>query len=289
MIRVLAVLSVLVLAGCSFETVPPTTKGKILTTSGYTPDILEPGKYTLWGRDQLVLLETNTNVYKETVTVILSDKLTLTVDIRFRGRIEGNAQTINAMFNDIKAGDDRRVTFRDVYSVYGRPAVRNRTRAIISNYNVDEVHKNYARLSTEIAESLHEALKPTPLEISEVALGDIQYPKVVTEAIELAKEREMAIKQEEAQAEIELTKKKNERVLAETDYQIKITQAKAVRDSNKIIGQGVTPELLQLRALEVQEEMINALTAAGNTTFMPFNAFDNSGLLMQVPQLKRSE
>ena len=76
--------------GCSFEVVPPTAKGKILTTAGYSSDILEPGKYTLWDRDELIVLETNTAIYKESVKVILSDKLELEVDIRFRGRIVGS-------------------------------------------------------------------------------------------------------------------------------------------------------------------------------------------------------
>ena len=36
-----------ILQACSWDTVPPTAKGKILTTSGYNDEILEPGKYTL--------------------------------------------------------------------------------------------------------------------------------------------------------------------------------------------------------------------------------------------------
>ncbi len=259
--------------GCGFETVPPASKGKILTTSGYSPDVLEPGKYTLWGRDKLIILQTNTNTYKEVVSVVLQDKLTLKAEVRFRGRIAGDDKIVNSMFNDIVAGEDDTVTFNEVYAVYGRMAVRNKTREIISQYNVEDVHKNYARLSGEIGKSLQIALQGTPLEISDIALGNIAYPQVVNDAVNQAKARGLAIKKEQAEAKINLVKKKNEKLLAEADYQIKITKAKAIRDSNKIIGQGITSALLKLRALEVQEKMAENKAAV----FMPYDAMQSVG------------
>lgn len=273
-----AVCATTFLAGCEFATVPPAAKGKILTTQGYSPEVLEPGKMTLWGRDQLIVLQTNTNTYKEQVKVVLADKLTLTAEIRFRGRIQGSERVINAMFNDIVPGDDRVVSFDEVYRVYGQMAVRNKTREILSKYSVEDVHKNYARLSNEIGLVLQAELEGTPLEISDIALGDIAYPAVVTAAIDAAKERELAIKKEQAQAEIELTKKKNERLLAEADYQIEITRAKAIRDKNKIIGEGVTEQLLKLRALEVQE----AMAKNGAAVFMPYEAMGTTGAQTRI-------
>lgn len=266
------------LAGCEFATVPPTAKGKILTTAGYSPDVLPPGKYTLWGRDTLVTLQTNTNTYRESVSVVLADKLTLSAEVRFRGRIAGKDKIINSMFNDIVPGDDSMVSFDEVYAVYGRMAVRNKTREIISQYSVEDVHKNYSRLSAQIGKALESALEGTPLEISDIALGNIAYPKVVTAAIDAAKERELSIKKEQAQAEINLTRKKNEQLLAEANYQIEIIRAKAIRDKNKIIGEGVTPELIELRRLEVLEAMSENKSAV----FMPVEAMANPGAQMRM-------
>ena len=275
---IISLILAVMITGCSFETVPPASKGKVLTTAGYQPDILEPGKYTLLGRDKMIVLQTNTNTYRETVNVVLKDKLTLMADIRFRGRIAGDKKVINSMFNDISAGDDSTVSFDEVYSVYGKMAIRNKTREIISQYSVEDVHKNYARLSKEIGAALTKALAGTPLEISDVALGSITYPKVVTDAINAAKERDLAIKKEEAQAKIMLTRKKNERALAEANYQIEITKAKAVRDKNKIIGQGVTPELIELRRLEVLEKMAENKAAV----FMPVEAMASTGAQVRM-------
>ena len=270
--------------GCGFYTVPPTTKGKILTTAGYGKEVLEPGKYTLWGRDDMILLQTNTKTYKEAVQIILADKLTLGAEIRFRGRIAGNEKVINSMFNDISAGEDKVVSFNEVYAVYGRMAVRNKTREIISQYNVEDVHKNYGRLSKEIAKVLEESLKGTPLEISDIALGNIAYPPVVTKAIDDAKKRRMQIDKEKATAKIDLLKKENERLLEEANYQIRITKAKAIRDSNKIIGEGITPALLKLRALEVQEAMASNKSAV----FMPYEALTSTGAQIRMFQANQS-
>lgn len=277
-IKIAVILAAFALTGCGFEVVPPATKGKILTTSGYSPDVLEPGNYTLWGRDKLIILETNTNTYQEAVSVVLADKLTLTAEIRFRGRIAGSEKVMNSMFNDITSGDDNIVQFNEVYAVYGRMAIRNKTREIISQYTVEDVHKNYARLSGEIGSVLEAALKGTPLEISDIALGNIAYPDVVNKAINAAKERELAIKKEEAQALIMLTKKKNDRLLAEADYQIKITRAKSIRDANKIIGEGVTPELIEFRRLEVLEAMAENKSAV----FMPVEAMSSTGAQVRM-------
>lgn len=257
-----------------FETVPPATKGKILTTTGYAEEVLEPGKYTLFGRQQLILLETDTKTFNEFVTIILSDKLSLTAEIRFRGKIAGTPEVVNSMFNDIKAGEDKKVSFDEVYEIYGKMIVTNKTREIISQYSVDEVHKNYGRLSTEIGAAIQVALKNTPLEIQDIALGVIKYPTVVTKAIEAAEERRLAISKEEAIAMVNMTKKKNELAMAEANYQIKITRAKAIRDANKILGENITPQLLELRRLEVMVAMANNK----NTVFFPVESMTSPGL-----------
>ena len=280
--KILTLIIIATLVGaCSHKTVPPAAKGKWLGPSGYSPEVLEPGRYKKWwfvDKRKMVILETNTDTYNEPVTIVLADKLTLSADVKFRGRIAGSDKVINSMFNDVRAGKDNLVSFNEVYKIYGKPIVRNKTREIISQYTVEDVHTNYARISKEIGVALVEGLKNSPLEISDVALGNIKYPDVVTKAINTAKERELAIKKEQAQAEIDLTKKKNERLLAEADYQIEITRAKAIRDKNKIIGEGVTPELLQLRALEVQE----AMASNGSAVFMPYEAMKTTGAQTRI-------
>jgi len=272
--KTLLLLTAITLGGCGFYTVEPASKGKILTTSGYQPEVLEPGKYTLFGRDDMVILDTSSKVYSENnIEVKLKDKLTLFVDVKFSGRISSDPSVVNTIFNDIVAGDDRRVAFDEVYAVYGRMIIRNKTREIISEYTVDDVHTNYKRISQQIADAVLLSFKTTPIELSQVMIGNINYPEVINASIEANEERRLAIEKEEAQAAIDMTKKENELVLALKDYEIEITRAKAVRDANKIIGEGITEDLLSLRALEVQSEMAKNKAAV----FMPYEAMSTVG------------
>lgn len=273
----LILIATLLLGACSFEAVPPAHKGKLLTPAGYSPEVIEPGKITTWPRQTLVLLETGTGTYKESMKVIMRDKLTLVFDVRFRARIAGNDNVINAMFNDITP-ENNRVTLTTVYRTYGQMIVRNKAREVLSAYSVEDVHTNYKQISSELYEAIIPAIKGTPIQMSDIALANIKYPDLVTAAVETAKERELSIEKEKAQAEIDLTKKENERRLAEADYQIRITKAKAIRDENKLIAEGVTPQLLEFRRLEVLE----ALGDNQNTVFMPVEAMTSPGAQMRI-------
>jgi len=272
------VASATLITACSFDVVEPATKGKILGTAGYQKGVLEPGKYTLWGRDKMITLQTSTKAYTEKVDVILKDKLKLTVDVKFRGRIAGDPQTIDSMFNDIAAGEDDLIVFNEVYSIYGRMAIRNITRAVVSQYTVEDVHKNYTRLSSEIGKQALAAMVNTPIEVSDLALGLIEYPAVITDAINAAKQRDLAIKKEEAQARIDMVRKENEQVMAKADYEIEITKAKTTRDANKILGASITPQLLDLKRLEA----LRLMASNQNAVFMPVEAMSSTGAQIRM-------
>lgn len=273
----LAAIIALGLVGCDWVQVPPAKKGKVLTTAGYTPEIYQPGKYTLWGRDTLILLDTGTQTAKESMSIIMQDKLTLKFDVRFRTRIGGSDAVINSMFDDITP-IDKVVQLKQVYDTYGKMLVRNQARAVVSKYTVDDVHKNYERISKEMAKVLTEAMKSTPLEFSDVALGNIEYPDVITKAVEANKERELFIEKEQAQAEIDLLQKTNQKRIADADYEVQITRAKTIRDQNKLLAEGITPQLLEYRKWEVIEK----LQDNENVVFMPIEGLASTGAQVRM-------
>lgn len=263
--------------GCSRVTVPPAAKGKLLSASGYSQDVKEPGKYWVAWWNSMVILDTSTSIEKEAITVKMKDKLDLTFEVRFRSRISGGEKTINAMFNDIKH-EDYQVTLPMVYKIYGRDEVRAVGRSVMSKYEAEEVPENFDRITQELRVALDEALKNSPLEMSNVTLGNIQYPTTITEAIEAQAERRLAIETEQNQQAIEMVKKTNALELAKADYDIRITKAKAIRDENRITSEGISDKLLQYRALEVQEKMAENK----NSVFVPYEALGNSGFHNRV-------
>ena len=275
----------LTLTACGYEQIPPAHKGKILDTSGFKPDVLEPSREWIGWKERLVLIETGTKTIKEPLTVLLDDRLEVGFDVRGRVRIDGSDKVINAMFNDItfEPGQNT-LTTATVYLTYGQMLIRDKARNVLSKYTVDDVHKNRTQITTELQTVLYEAFKAIPLTLSDVALGEVKFPKVVTDAVAVQKERQLEIETERNKVKIELEKKKGQEQVAQADYRIKMMEAKRIRDYNKMIADGITPELLKLRALEVQEELAKRKGNNDTTVFMPYNAMESAGAQVRMFQ-----
>ena len=271
-IMIITVLA-LSMAACKRVTVPPASKGKVLSASGYSQDVKEPGKYWLAAWNNMVLLDVSTGVQVEPVSVKMADRLDMTFDVRFRTRINGSDRIINSMFNDIRH-QNYQMTLEMIYNVYGRDVVRNVGRSVLSKYTAEEVPINYDKIVQELREAIVVALENSPLEVSNITLGKIDYPRTVTEAIEAQAERRLAIETEENQQAIEMVKRRNELELEQANYEIRMTRARAVRDENETVAEGINPMLLQYRQLEVMEK----IAESGNAVFVPYESLHNVGL-----------
>jgi len=278
-LSIMMLVAIFSFTGCN-EQVPAGTVGKIMGKNGWQPEIYPPSKVWVsttftFTPEKLFLVQTTTQKFSQPIKVLLKDKLTLDAEIVFRGRITNNKKVLNFLFNDMPMNDNI-ITVSEVYNTYGKMVVLNTAREVISKYNVDEVNKNYARITIELYDAIKPKLKGLPIDISDVTIGNIQYPKIVTEAIEKAKQRRMAIEQEKAQVQIELEKAKGREAVAKAEYRIRMLEAKRIRDYNKMIEQGVTPNLLKLRKLEVQEKLVEAIKENKNVIYMPLNMMNGS-------------
>ena len=267
-----AVLVALSMTACN-ELVPAGHKGKILGKSGWQPEVYPPSKVWLdnniWNinPEKFFFVQTTTRKYVQPIKVLLKDKLTLKAEIVFRGRITGNDKVINGLFNDMPMNDNV-VTTDEVYDTYAKMIVLNTAREVISRYDVEEVNTNYQRITVELYNAIAPKLQGLPIDISDVTIGNIEYPAIVTAAIEEAKERRMKIEKEEAQVQIELTKKTGQEELAEADYRIKMIEAKRIRDYNAMTAKGITPDLLELRRLELRQLELEKWNGVLPTTLM---------------------
>ena len=266
-------LMVSLLTGCGFYTVPPASKGKILSTSGYSADVKETGKYLLWGRDEMVVLDTSTQTMAEAVSVKMQDNLTLDFQVRFRTRIAGNDKVINAMFNDI-THENYQVSLPRVYAVYGKDVVQSVARSVVGKYKTEDVGVNFDKITNDLHQELVKRMVNSPLEVSNITLANIVYPDVITKAIEAQQERKLAIETEANNQAVEMVKKENELKLAQADYEIRMTRAKALRDENKTTAEGLNPMLLEYRRLEVLESMAKN----NNAIFVPYEGLGSSGV-----------
>ena len=267
----------LAVTGCSRVTVPPASKGKILSTAGYSADVKETGKYWLGMSEEMVILDTSTQTMAEAIEVKMADDLTLKLQVRFRTRISGNDKVINSMFNDIKH-QNYSVTLPMVYGVYGKDMVQTVSRSVLSKYKVTEVSTNYDKISNDLTEQLRKAMSNSPLEVSNITMADIDYPPVIDNAIQKRNDREIQIDTEANEQAVKLVQKTNELALAERDYNIRMKKAETVRDENNITAAGITQTLLQYRQLEVMEKMADNKSAV----FVPYEAMGSAGLQNRI-------
>lgn len=267
----------LAVTGCSRVTVPPASKGKILSTAGYSTDVKETGKYWLYPSEDMVILDTSTQTMAEAIEVKMADDLTLNLQVRFRTRISGNDKVINSMFNDIKH-QNFQVSLPMVYGVYGKDMVQTVSRSVLSKYKVTEVSTNYDKISADLTDQLRKAMANSPLEVSNITMANIDYPPVIDNAIQKRNDREIQIDTEANEQAVKMVQRANELLLAAKDYDIRMKRAETVRDENNITAAGITPTLLQYRQLEVMEKMADNKSAV----FVPYEAMGSAGLQNRI-------
>lgn len=154
----------------------------------------------------------------------------------------------------------------------------------LRGFKILDVNQNYARINQELQRAIMGAAKSTPLQVTSVLMGGISYPKVITDAIELQKQRELDIKRIEAEQEATIRKKEAELVNARKQKEIDLLKASSIRDQNKIISAGINNQLLEYRRLEVQEKMAEQLGNNGSVVFYPYDATGSTGLQNRIYQ-----
>ena len=117
-----------------------------------------------------------------------------------------------------------------------RPEFLSAVRSVISAYTMVSIPERSTEIAHKIQGVLVEKLKGRHLDIRSIALSDIEWPKVVLDAIE----RKQAKEQENEQKEFEL-------VIAQKDAEIARRRAKGEGDSLRIRAEGEA-ESLRIRA-----------------------------------------
>ncbi|MGI9541919.1 MAG: SPFH domain-containing protein [Cyclobacteriaceae bacterium] len=281
----LSVLALLIGCGGKVE-IPPANVGKILTKNGYAPETLSPSKFRLepcWSYcDKLVILEASDNKLSEQLKVFMpKDKLNIVVDVRGTFSIPKSQKIVDAIFDRVVAieTDDyqlSKITALSVYSTYGQQAVRGIVRSEITKYSIGQVLAQREAIGQNIHAAIADKLTrtKTPIVISRFELANVQPPKVIVNAQESAKKREIEIQKAEADAQIELVKAERALEIAKKDRLVEREKALAIAEQNKIAAKSITPELLAYRKLETAEKIYKALAGSSNVVIVPA---DSSG------------
>lgn len=133
---------------------------------------------------------------------------------------------------------------QNYYNEVVRPEFISITRNIFSNYPYNLVSPKSPEIELAVFNELIKKTKGKHLEFDNVTIDHINYPEVVTAAVN----RKLAVQQNIEQKNYEIE-------IAERDADIQRIRAKGQQDSQKIIDSGLSHTYLQYKSLEVQEKL----------------------------------
>jgi hypothetical protein len=273
MIRLLLLLGILalstVLASCDYEKVPPGYVGMEMSPDGLKKKILPPGKHNMStiGRSYLVLIENREANMKEKLSILCKDDLNfkLDVNVRVRPRIESAnamAELINKQGSKLRSSDGNKyLTFDVLYHTYLRPVIRSVTRSMVSKYSTTDIRANRDNIQRDIQKMVVEATKGTPVKISAVVLSNFDYPKIITEAMEKKRTREISIQEEKAKQAIALLKADNRLKIAQKLKVVRVAEAEAESVYIQILGKAINNPYLKMRSIEAKIKLYQKVGA----------------------------
>lgn len=294
--RTLAVIAMgaLALTACGKRVqVPPAHVGKVLTPSGYEPDIISPSVFRMDycgfpGQicDKLVTIATSDNKIVEEFRLLMpKDDLYLNFSVNVVYAIRNDPKTLNTTLDRLspdsqtKSGRTLSVSAHKIYDTYGEPIFRDVVRAVMAKYSIDEIASSRDAINQEIAVLLAEAIQDgAPLSFKYTGIADVDYPQVIVDAQELRASREIAIEKEEAEKAIRLVQISADLEAAQAERQVRVTRAEAAKAENDILAASATDRYLQYRKLEVLEK----LAGNENAVFVPYGALDDVGLSQRI-------
>ena len=250
---ILLVMVVLMLQACG-TTVQPGQRGLrwYPLTEGLTTETLKSGFYWQAPWNQVYLYDITWRSYTETVDALSSDDLlvVLTTAIIMRPIPE------EVYFLAQEIG-------QDFYPRVVKPELLAAVRSVVSNYPMVTVPEKSSEIASKVQAVVVEKLKGRHLEVTSVALADIELAKVVLDAVE----RKQAKEQEKEQKEFEL-------IIADRNAEIMRRTARGEGDSVRIRSEGEA-EGLTIRAAgqaKAQETIAKTLTSE----YLRFKLYDSS-------------
>ena len=246
--------------GCT-ETVPPGYVGMVMQPSGLTGTPLQPGRHSCWGRDDMILIETKEFVQAEPLEILVADDLKFGFSLKIQSRLKAkDGGAIKKLLN--RQGSnmvDGKLSVEPLYKTYISPPARSVARSVVSDYKTTEIRDNRDKIQKDIFEQLGKVLKGSPMELVAAYPSDFSYPKVITNAVELKRQREIEIDTEKAEQAKKLLKAKNRAELAQAEKLAKVKEAEADAAYNLIISKSITPTYLERLKINVESARVEAL------------------------------
>jgi prohibitin 1 len=222
--------------------------GVLTLFSRVTGEMLPEGLHLINPLKAVHELSVQTQTLKETANVPSNEGLILTLDTSLQYRLDVN-----------KAADVFQKIGRDYVEKVVEPNLRSAVREATASHSANALYTEAREeVANQIQEQLTAALAPRGIYVERVLLRDIQLPAMLKTSIEAKQQAE----QDALRMSFILQKEKQE-------AERKRIEAQGISDFQRIVAQGISPQLLEWKGIEATEKLATSNNAkiviVGNT------------------------
>ncbi len=234
-VGVVVVIAALALVAGSTGIVRAGQRGVLLRFGAVTGEVKQEGLYfKLPFAEQVILMSTQIQRYTAPASASSQDLQIVTTEITLNYQLDGGS--VGEVYRTMRQDYENRVI---------QPFVQEAIKATTARYNAEELITQRQQVRLELQQTMLERLKPRGISVVELSITDFQFTAMFQESIE-AKVR---AEQQALEAENAL-----ERVKFESEQAI--TRARAEAEGLRLQREQITPELLELRQIEVQRTAV---------------------------------
>src|SRR5262244_610117 len=259
LLKILGILLVLILLLASTTSIPTGHVGVLTLFGKVTGDVLPEGIHLINPLKSVEKLSVQTQSRKESANVPSKEGLILSLDtsLLFRLDKERAAQVFQSVGSDYA----EKVV---------EPELRSAIRGATAAHSANDLYTNGRELvQQQIKSDLSAQLAPRGVIVEDVLLRDVQLPGPLKQSIETKQQAE----QDALRMSFILQKEKQE-------AERKSIEAKGIADFQKIVAQGISPQLLEWKGIEATEK----LAASSNTKIVVIGNTKNGLPLVFEPK-----
>jgi regulator of protease activity HflC (stomatin/prohibitin superfamily) len=222
--------------------------GVLTLFSRVTGETLPEGLHLISPLKAVNKMSVQTQTIKETANVPSNEGLILTLDTTLQYRLDAS-----------KAADVFQKIGRDYVDKVVEPNLRSAVREVTASNSANALYTGAREeVANKIQEKLITALAPRGIYVERVLLRDIQLPPLLKSSIEAKQQAE----QDALRMSFILQKEKQE-------AERKRIEAQGISDFQRIVAQGISPQLLEWKGIEATEKLAasnnSKIVIIGNT------------------------
>jgi prohibitin 1 len=248
LLKILGIVLVLILLMASVTSIPTGNVGVLTLFGKVTGDVLGEGIHLINPLKSVQKLSIQTQSVKESANTPSTEGLALSLDTSLLFRLD--ASKAAEVYQKVGPDYDKKIV---------EPTLRSTIRASTAKHSANALYTDARELVQEqIQKDLTKELALRGIIVEAVLLRDVQLPPMLKSSIEAKQQAE----QDALRMNFILQKEKQE-------AERKRIEAQGIADFQKIVAQGISPQLLEWKGIEATEKLATSSNAkvviVGNT------------------------